>query len=109
MKEGEGMKILKIKGGKGFFRCGISCKWKPVDQIDKDDLMRLLDIFVKKDVSMDPFDETLIKNQAQQIIYKSIFEKFNFLMGNKSRFKDESERTYLNELQRYQVSEPSSE
>ncbi len=103
------MKILKIEDNKGYFFCESTADWKPIDQIDKDSLMRLLDAFIEKEVSMDAFDEDLIQNQAQQIIYKSIYEKFSNLAENKNKFVDESERTYLAALQKYQVADVTSE
>lgn len=99
------MKILEIKNSNGYFYCEKSTDWKPIDQIDKESLMCLLDAFIEKDVTMDAFDEKLIKNQAQQIIYKSVFEKFSNLTDNKNKFVDESERTYLAALQKYQAPE----
>lgn len=104
MKGRKAMKILKIEGGNGFFRTSDSDDWKPVDEIDKDGLMKLLNFFLDSDVEMDNFDENALSNQAQQIIYKSIFEKFSSLKENKGKFKDESERTYLDAIQKYSQS-----
>lgn len=95
------MKILEIKEGKGYFDNGDD-GWRPIDEIDKDGLMRLLNLFVDSDVEMDDYDEAKLSHQAQQIIYKSIFEKFNNLKENKSKFKDESDRMYLSAIQKYQ-------
>jgi len=103
------MKILKIENNNGYFCCEEPPNWKEIDQIDKDTLMQLLDIFIEKDVVMDAFDETLIQNQAQQIIYKSVYEKFCALTENKNKFVDESERTYLSAIQKYQSSDGTSE
>lgn len=99
------MKILKIEDNKGYFHLVTSDEWRPIDQIAKDDLMRLLNCYLEGEVEMDAYDEALIMNQAQQIIYKSIFEKFSTLNDNKSKFTDESERLYLDEIQKYQVQE----
>jgi hypothetical protein len=95
------MKILEIRENKGFFRRSAKDAWKEIDAIDKDDLMALLDAFLGAEVEMDPPDDTKLQNQAQQIIYKSIFDKLNSLQKNKSKFKDESDRKYLKEIQRY--------
>ncbi|TNE64794.1 MAG: hypothetical protein EP335_06730 [Alphaproteobacteria bacterium] len=96
------MKILKIESGKGLFFCSEVSEWKPIDEIDKQRLLTLLDQFLSVDFEMDAFDEELIQNQAQQIIYKSIYEKFQSLMENKDKFKDESDRKYLASIQKYQ-------
>ncbi len=96
------MKILKIEGSNGFFRTSDKDDWRPIDEIDKDGLMKLLNRFLDSDVEMDNYDEKSLLNQAQQIIYKSISEKFNNLQENKSKFKDESDRMYLGAIQKYQ-------
>ena len=86
---------------KGYFYCSNTHDWKPIDQIDKDGLMRLLNDYLGKDVEVDEYAENLIGNQAQQIIYRSISEKIGTLNTNKNRFKDESERLYLDALIKY--------
>lgn len=101
MKEGGGMKILKIEEGKGYYSFGED-QWRPIDDINKDGLMQLLNLLLDSDVEIDDYDETILTNQAQQIIYKSISEKFVNLQDNKSKFKDESDRTYLDAIQKYQ-------
>lgn len=95
------MKILEIKDNKAYFRIALDDQWREIDAIDKDGLLRLLDVFLKFEVEMDPPNEKKLSNQAQQIIYKSIFEKFNSLRENKNRFKDESDRKYLSAIEKY--------
>lgn len=99
--DGIAMKILEIRDSKGFFRTSTNDPWKEIDTIDKDALMVLLDTFLKSDVEMDPPDEKKLPNPAQQIIYKSIFDKLSSLQENKSKFKDESDRKYLKAIQKY--------
>jgi hypothetical protein len=94
------MKILKIEGGKGYFFD--QKEWKEIDKIDKEGLLGLLNVFLDKTIEIDEYDAALLSNQAQQIIYKNIYEKFNGLKDNKNKFKDESDRMYLNEIQKYQ-------
>jgi hypothetical protein len=101
------MRILEIKNNKGYFFCSDINNWKEIDQIDKDGIMRLLQLYLKEDsIDMDEYQDELIGNKAQQIIYKSIFNKFSSLNENKTKFKDESERKYLNEIQKYTDSKP---
>lgn len=95
------MKILKIEDQKGFFRVEEEGGWLPIDAIDKNALLKLLDLFLDKETQMDSPDEVEISNQAHSIIYKSLFEKLAGLEGDKDRFKDESERLYLEELRKY--------
>lgn len=95
------MKILEIRDNKGYFRLSEEEKWKQIDKIDKVGLLALLDTFLASDVEMDEPDDTKLQNQAQQIIYKSIYEKLSSLQENKGKFKDESDRKYLKEIQKY--------
>lgn len=95
------MKILETKDNKGFFRTSANAKWKEIDAIDKEGLMALLETFLTADVEMDPPDDKALQNQAQLIIYKSIYDKLSNLQENKSKFKDESDRKYLKAIQKY--------
>lgn len=98
------MKILKIEDQKGFFRFEEHSEWQPIDTIDKNGLLRLLDLFLEEDVEMDSPEELSIGNQAHSIIYGSIYENLSSLSEDKNRFKDESERLYLDELNKYSSS-----
>jgi len=100
-KDETAMKILRIDDNKGFFRVSAEDEWKEIDAIGKEDLMALLDTFLASEVEMDSLDEQKLQNQAQQIIYKSIFDKLSSLQENKSKFKDESDRKYLKEIKKY--------
>ena len=105
MKIGAGaMKLLKIENGKGFFRVSKAGKWRPIDEIDKDDLMKLLDCYLSAEVEIDNIKDAALSNQAQQIIYESIADKLNALKANKSKFKDESDRMYLGAIEKYSQS-----
>jgi hypothetical protein len=94
------MKILKIESGKALFSIDGST-WQSIDSINKDGLMGLLRSVLTNDVSMDEYNESLIMNQSHQIIYKSIYDKLTALIPQKSKFKDESDRTYLSAIERY--------
>ena len=59
---------------------------------------------MNSDVEIDDINEKGISNQAQQIIYKSVFEKLNSLKANKSKFKDEADRAYLDSIEKYSKS-----
>ncbi len=96
------MKILKIENNNGYFRCSGSDEWNKIDQIDADSLMKLLNFYLENVVELEPFDESLLGNQAQKIIYKSIYSKFSLLNDAKNKFKDESEKRYLTAMQKYQ-------
>ena len=95
------MKILKIEDNKGFFSSD-GKTWMPIDEIDKEGLMNLVNLILQASVQMDEYNETAIGNQAHQIIYKSIYEKLAALQGNKDKFKDASDRLYLDAIDKYQ-------
>lgn len=94
------MKYLKIEDNKGFFSIN-GQDWQTIDAINKKDLLTLLDLALTNLFEMDEFDKDKIGNQAHQIIYKNIFEKFSELVKNKNRFKDESERLYKDAIIKY--------
>jgi len=95
------MKYLKIKESKGFF-LKESDQWVELDQIVKEDLLCLLDkAIIADDFEMDEFNVSFIGNKAHQIIYKHLYQKFDELKQNKSRFKDESEQLYKSAIEKY--------
>lgn len=94
------MKLLKIEGNLGHYFSD-SGQYKPVDKITKDDLLRLVNLTLKDDVEFDEYDENAIRNQAHQIVYKSIVEKLRSLRERKQEFLDESERLFLKEYEKY--------
>ncbi|MEX2305274.1 MAG: hypothetical protein WD595_03685 [Waddliaceae bacterium] len=94
------MKLLKIENSCGYF-LNSKDSFEPIDKITKDDLLRIVDLTLSKEVEFDEYDSDAVKNQAHQILYKSIFEKLNGLRSRKEEFIDESERIYLVEYERY--------
>ena len=100
MIESGTMKILKIENGCGLYLT-TDKEWEPIDKIDKEGLLNLLNLFLDNDAEMDEVEDDNISNQAHQIIYGNIFEKFSTLSDNKKKFNDESDRLYLEEIQKY--------
>ena len=73
------MKLLKIDSNLGYFLDDKSA-FTTVDKISKDDLLRLVNLtLAEKEVEFDEYNEENLKNQAHQIIYKSVFEKLQGL------------------------------
>lgn len=95
------MKILKIENGCGYFRDEVDGVWSLIDTIDKNDLLKLLNLFLDTEVKMDDPSEHDLHNDVHKIVYSNIFEKLGSLSENKSAFKDDSERKYLSELNKY--------
>lgn len=95
------MKILKIEDGCGHFLKATSGEWTKIDEIDKEGLLSLLDLFLDGDVQMDTPDENNLLNEVHKIIYTHIFQKLSSLSESKSSFKDDSERLYYEEINKY--------
>ena len=96
------MKELKIESHKGLFVTEDG-DYETVDKIDKAALLRLVNLALEDDFEIDEFDEDVLKNQAHQIIYKSISEKLTDLNKKRNQFRDESERLYLDAYEKYKV------
>ena len=98
------MKYLKIENNKGYFLKGKNntTEWVEIDQIEKADLMNLLNCAEIDDFEMDSFVAENIQHKAHQIIYQQLFEKFESFVTNKKRFKDESEQIYKEAIEKYQ-------
>ncbi|SFM91500.1 hypothetical protein SAMN05444747_1111 [Variovorax sp. OV329] len=95
------MKLLRISENCGHFLTAKG-EFSPIDKISKEDLLRLVDhIFGESEVEFDPYDDQLIKNQAHQVIYKSVVQKLSDLSKRKQEFVDESARVFLEEYERY--------
>ncbi len=101
------MKLLKTEDNQGHFR-GERDTFTPVDKITKEDLLRLVELTLTEEVEFDEYDSEAIKNQAHQILYRSIYEKLLGLRDRRQEFTDESERLYLQEYEKYRE-EPSQQ
>ena len=99
------MKLLKIEDDYGHFLDDKN-EFTPLDEITKEDLLRLVDLTLAEEVAFDEYDHETIKNPAHQILYKSTYEKLRDLKDRKEEFTDESERLYLQEYEKYRE-EPS--
>lgn len=95
------MKLLKVHEYAGQF-LKADGTYESIDKIDKDDLLRLVDLTLEADeFDIDAYDEQAIKNQAHQVIYKSIAQKLTDLRKRREAFIDESARLYLAEYEKY--------
>lgn len=97
-----GMKVLKIENNQGYFLTEED-GYETVDKIDKAILLRLVNLALEDDFEIDEYNEEELRNQAHQIIYKSISVKLNDLHQKRKQFRDESERLYLDEYEKYKV------
>lgn len=96
------MKCLEIRNGKGFF-FNKDGEMVELDKMKKDDLMYLLNIATDTDKSfeMDDIQLSNIENQAHKVIYENLYDKFQELLQNRTRFYDESIALYKDAMQKY--------
>lgn len=99
-EEEEYMKLLKAESGCASF-LNEQGEYEKIESISKDDILRFLDLILKNDVTLDDYKDAEIKNQAHQIVYKSLYENLKSFIERKSSFIDESERLYLEDYKRY--------
>lgn len=94
------MKLLKIEGGNGYFRLKDG-NYLEVDKINKEHLLAIINATLADEVEFDVFDEHTLQNQAQRIVYKNIAEKLKNLAGRRQEYKDESEKLFQKEYDKY--------
>lgn len=94
------MKILKIERGNGFYLSGAD-QYIEIDKITKDHLLELINATLEHEVTFDAYDEQSLHNQAQRIVYRNILEKLQDLASRRQEFKDESDKWYEKEYERY--------
>ena len=98
--EDDCMKLLKIENCQGYYLVKDQ-EYAPVDKITKDDLLKLADFALEVEATYDVYDEEKLKNQAHQIVYKSLFAKLRALSKGREEFIDESKRIFLTEYEKY--------
>ncbi len=98
------MKYLMIDRSQGFYKTDKEeSKMTPIDQITKEDLLKLLDLCVGEDFEMDVFDANNLKNAAHQIIYKNIYLKLDGVRKQRVRFLDEKTALYSKAIEEYSI------
>ena len=100
------MKYLYIENGQGFFSVsGLEKDKQTIDKIQKEDLLRLLNLIVDESAEngfeMDSYDEESLKNPAHKIIYNNIYDKFDALIKKRVQFKDETCNLYKSAIEKY--------
>ena len=102
LKEGAIMKALKVDNSQGYFLTEEG-SYEPIDKLDKNVLLSLVNLALEDGFEIDIYDEDKLRNQAHQIIYKSISEKLCDLHQRRQQFRDESENMYLEEYEKYRT------
>jgi Na+-transporting NADH:ubiquinone oxidoreductase subunit NqrA len=94
------MKILKIERGNGYYLSAAG-QYTEIDKITKEHLLELINTTLDHEVTFAAYDEQSLHNQAQRIIYRNILEKLQDLASRRQEFKDESDKWYEKEYERY--------
>ena len=95
------MKYLEIRDNKGYYWNGN--KMVEIDQINKDDILSLLNYAEKDDFEMDEYNAEKLQNEAHRIIYQGIYGKFNDFIQNKESFNKQVELLYAKAIGEYDV------
>jgi hypothetical protein len=94
------MKLLKIEEPVGQFLTKYGT-YDTIDKITKEDLLRITESVLENSGELELYDEEKIKNQAHQVVYKSIYSNLKALENRRQEFIDESERLYLDDYKKY--------
>lgn len=97
------MKILKIEDNNGHF-CTDGDEFVSIDKLDKENLLKLVEHSLTKEVVMDDYDPETLKNEAHRIIYRSVHKKLQELIARKDEFFDKSEREFYEIYENYKNS-----
>ncbi len=98
------MKLLRIKDDGRAYYLDSNDEEVSIEKLNKEELLRLVQLTLQEDdVAFDEYDENTLKNPAHQLVYKSVYGKLIGLRERKKEFKDESDRLYLDEYEKYRA------
>lgn len=101
LRKGKGlMKYFKIKNNQVYF-LNQENKEIALDQITKEDLLFLINKAFDEDFEFDKYDSDKIKNQAHNLIYKNIENKFSEVIAQKDEIIDEVNNLYKAAIDKY--------
>lgn len=94
------MKSLKIEGNKGFFLRGT--EWVDVVSITKEDLLVLVKSALDdENFEVDPYNEGLLANPAQKIVYKHVSQQLQDIHGRREEFIERQRSIYKDAYDKY--------
>lgn len=94
------MKLLRIDGNSGQFLADDQT-FHGIDKITKEALLWIMERVLDGSGELEEYDEERIKNQAHQVVYKSVYGNLKALEDRRKEFVDEAERLYLEDYKRY--------
>lgn len=96
------MNYTKIKNNNVYFRLSDSDNWKSISDLTGDDLIKLIEKCIDADdFELEEFDDTLIRNEAHKIIYKSIYQKIKDIHLERDNIIDENTQRYNAIIEKY--------
>lgn len=96
------MNYTKIENNNVYFRLSNLDNWKIISDITGDDLIKLIEKCIDEDdFELEEFDDTLIKNEAHKIIYRSVFQKINDIHRERDNIIDENTQKYNDIIEKY--------
>jgi len=97
------MKVLKVESSGIPKFTSDAEEWKNIEDIQIEDIALMLDFCINYDVELEEYDESVIKNPVQKIIYGNIYNKFKTFIDEKDNFKDEVDGLYKDALEKYKI------
>ncbi len=94
------MKILKIDDNKGYYYSKDE-DFESIDKLDKESLLKLVELVLTEETEMDDYDPETLKNEAHRIIYRSTHKKLQELVTRKDEFFDKSKREFYEIYENY--------
>lgn len=94
------MRYFKIENNKVYF-INKETKYIELDQITKEDLLFLINKAFDQDFEYDKYESDKIKNQAHNVMYKNIENKFSEFISRKDEIIDEVNNVYKAAIDKY--------
>lgn len=98
------MKILKIENNKATFTIGEKVD-VAISEIQKEEILKILEyIYFNDEFEMDENDDSHpIANDAEKIIYKSLYDKLIEFSQKKEALKKDIEKEFISVKQKYDL------
>jgi hypothetical protein len=94
------MKHLRIESGKGEYSLD-GTTWIEIDQLSREDLLKLVGFALESDLLMDIFDAGSLLSPAHQIVYKHVHDRLTELIENRTRFTDDVAALFADAFEKY--------
>ncbi len=96
------MNYTKIDNNSVFFRLLETDEWKSISEIQGNDIIILLEKCLEDEsFKMVEYDSDSIRNEAHNIIYKSIYTKIQEILLDKKNILDENSQRYKKIIEKY--------